>query len=165
VERTIEGFRRDDEGDWIADLDCLHSQHVRHRPPFWDRPWVLTEEGRAERVGTILDCPLCDRAELPEGLTVVRTAGPFDAETIPRGLRSDHRVAARTWGLLRVLEGTVGFVLETSPPIRARLVAGDRQAIPPDVPHRLVVDGHIIVAVDFLTAPSRRPRPDSRSPT
>ncbi len=31
--RTITGFRLDEEGDWVADLACLHSQHMRHNPP------------------------------------------------------------------------------------------------------------------------------------
>jgi hypothetical protein len=67
--RTIEDFHQDDEGDWVAELSCLHTQHVRHRPPFWNRPWVTTEAGRRSRIGAELDCPLCDRAEPPDGDT------------------------------------------------------------------------------------------------
>jgi hypothetical protein len=67
VIRTIEGFHRDDEGHWVAELSCLHRQHVRHQPPFQDRAWTQTEAGRASRVGTDIDCPLCDRADGPEG--------------------------------------------------------------------------------------------------
>ena len=44
--RRIAGFHQDSEGDWVAELDCLHTQHVRHRPPFQERPWILTEAGR-----------------------------------------------------------------------------------------------------------------------
>ncbi|MEW6542533.1 MAG: DUF3565 domain-containing protein [Nitrospirota bacterium] len=62
MKRTIVGFRRDDEGHWVAELDCAHSQHVRHNPPLVERPWVLTDEGRAGRIGTALDCRLCDGA-------------------------------------------------------------------------------------------------------
>ncbi len=61
--RRITGFHQDDTGEWVADLSCLHSQHVRHRPPFQVRPWVLTDAGRRERLGTDIDCPLCDRAD------------------------------------------------------------------------------------------------------
>jgi tellurite methyltransferase len=67
VNRAIDGFHQDEEGDWVAELSCGHGQHVRHRPPFWDREWVTTVQGRAERIGTELDCPLCDRLELPDG--------------------------------------------------------------------------------------------------
>lgn len=148
--RTIDGFHTDDQGDWVADLSCLHGQHVRHRPPFQDRQWVRTETGRAGRVGTAIECPLCDRAELPEGLEVVRTVGPFDAETLPAGLRRDHRVAERTWGRLRVVDGTVRFSMETAPPVSMLLRAGDAQPIPPGIPHALHVEGPVDVEIDFL---------------
>ena len=65
MKRAIAGFHQDDQGDWVAELSCLHNQHVRHRPPFQERPWVVTEAGRAGRIGTELDCPLCDRGEPP----------------------------------------------------------------------------------------------------
>lgn len=58
-ERSIVGFRQDDEQHWIAELECGHSQHVRHTPPWQERPWVLTPEGRAGRLGTSLACQAC----------------------------------------------------------------------------------------------------------
>jgi hypothetical protein len=57
--RRIIGFHSDAEGQWVAELECGHSQHVRHEPPWQVRPWVLTAEGRAGRLGTVLRCPLC----------------------------------------------------------------------------------------------------------
>ncbi|HLF40975.1 MAG TPA: DUF3565 domain-containing protein, partial [Acidimicrobiia bacterium] len=95
--RTITGFHQDEEGDWVAELSCLHNQHVRHRPPFFDRPWAEAESGRAGAVGADIECPLCDRAELPDGLELVRTAGPFDDVTLPAGLRRAHLVADGVW--------------------------------------------------------------------
>ena len=73
VERSITGYHQDEMGDWVAELACGHDQHVRHRPPFQLRAWVLDPDGRLGRLGTPLDCPLCDRCELPEGLRRVRT--------------------------------------------------------------------------------------------
>ncbi|HVW87967.1 MAG TPA: DUF3565 domain-containing protein [Gaiellaceae bacterium] len=61
MERTIVGFHEDDEGFWVAELSCGHNQHVRHRPPFELKPWVLADETRNARIGTERDCPLCDR--------------------------------------------------------------------------------------------------------
>ena len=82
--RRIAGFAQDDAGGWVAELSCLHGQHIRHSPPFQNRPWVLTGAGRQEHVDTDMDCPLCDRAELPGDLEVTRTAGPFDRPTHPK---------------------------------------------------------------------------------
>ena len=63
MQRAIIGFHQDEAGDWVADLACGHRQHVRHRPPWTLRPWVLTPEGRAGRIGVSLDCLLCDPVE------------------------------------------------------------------------------------------------------
>jgi Protein of unknown function (DUF3565)/Cysteine-rich CPXCG len=43
----------------VADLECGHSQHVRHEPPWQVRPWVQSPEGRAAMIGTALECPFC----------------------------------------------------------------------------------------------------------
>ena len=63
--RAIVGFHQDDERHWVADLECGHSQHVRHDPPWQVRPWVVTVEGRRERIGSTLECRLCDEPPLP----------------------------------------------------------------------------------------------------
>jgi hypothetical protein len=152
VIRTIVGFRPDEVGDWVAELSCLHSQHIRHQPPFQPREWVLTPGGRTERIGSEIDCPLCERAELPDGLRVVRTAGPFDATTVPPGLRRTHEVADGTWGVLRIVDGALAIRIATVPPIDRRLGPGDAQPIPPRVPHDLVIDEPVVFAVDFLVA-------------
>ena len=60
MKRAITGFHQDDEGHWVAELACGHGQHVRHRPPFIERPWVLTVAGRRAKIGTQLECKICD---------------------------------------------------------------------------------------------------------
>lgn len=57
--RRIVGFHRDAENHWVAELECGHTQHVRHNPPWQSRPWVETPEGRAAAIGQVLGCPLC----------------------------------------------------------------------------------------------------------
>lgn len=56
----IINFDKDEEGDWRAELDCGHFQHVRHRPPLSTRNWILTEEGGGEKLGAGLECKKCD---------------------------------------------------------------------------------------------------------
>lgn len=73
TQQTIVGFHQDALGDWVAELDCGHHQHVRHRPPWTQRPWVVTAEGRAAARGAALACRLCDQGA-PRSL-----AGPPDA--------------------------------------------------------------------------------------
>ncbi len=60
MDRRIVGFHQDEERHWVAELDCGHDQHVRHDPPWQSRPWVVTPEGRAAALGSVLDCRKCD---------------------------------------------------------------------------------------------------------
>ncbi|HVR98923.1 MAG TPA: DUF3565 domain-containing protein [Thermoanaerobaculia bacterium] len=60
MKRKIIGFHQDDQLHWVADLECGHAQHVRHDPPWMNRPWVLTPEGRERFLGVELDCKKCD---------------------------------------------------------------------------------------------------------
>ena len=60
MKRRITGYDQDEHGDWRAALACGHYQHVRHNPPLVTRAWVLTEAGRASRLGCELNCKRCD---------------------------------------------------------------------------------------------------------
>lgn len=66
MKSRITEFDMDDDGDWRAALECGHFQHVRHNPPLTTRSWVLTEEGRASRIGFELDCKRCDEEDEAE---------------------------------------------------------------------------------------------------
>jgi len=57
--QTIVAFHLDEQEDWVADLSCGHTQHVRHRPPWTLRPWVLNEKGRSQHLGMVLLCRKC----------------------------------------------------------------------------------------------------------
>ena len=137
MERGIVGFELDADGDWVAVLVCGHRQHVRHRPPFQVRPWVLDEAGRAAHLGTSLGCPLCDAGEMPAGLRFAWRTPEWDVRSLPADLRRAHRLASGTWGLLVMRRGRVVFRAATSPPIERVLGPGADQAIPPGVEHEL----------------------------
>lgn len=61
MKQKIIGFHQDEENDWVADLECGHSQHVRHNPPWQSRPWVNTAENRDQSIGRELNCVECDK--------------------------------------------------------------------------------------------------------
>jgi len=149
VIRAIAGFHQEDAGDWVADLSCLHGQHMRHRPPFQDRAWVTDTPMREARIGSSIDCPLCDRPEMPDGLAQLRTAGPWDEVMLPNALQHSHRTGKAVWAIVKVTAGEVRFRMETSPPLEARLVAGTQQVIPPEVPHEVMLVGPMRLVVEF----------------
>ena len=155
VERTITGFHLDEEDDWVAELSCWHNQHVRHRPPFQLRPWVTLAEGRAAKIGAPLDCLLCARAELPEGLEPARTSPEWDQLTVPPGLLRDHRLSVGTWGVIRVLDGRLHFVMAGSPGLDVILDSTTTQAIPPSIRHHVTPLGTVRFSIDFFTGTER----------
>ena len=61
MKQRIVGYHQDEEGHWVAELECGHNQHVRHDPPWQNRPWVTTPEGREKILGRELECKKCDQ--------------------------------------------------------------------------------------------------------
>lgn len=59
--RKIVGYHQDEEQHWVAELECGHNQHVRHDPPWTNRPWVTTQEGRNQVLGQELNCKKCEQ--------------------------------------------------------------------------------------------------------
>jgi tellurite methyltransferase len=162
---SIVGFHRDDEGDWVAELSCLHNQHVRHRPPFSDRAWVLDCGGRRERLDMAIDCPLCERGEVPEGLVILALVvgegrGPSDIGSIPKALCRDHVVPEGNWGVLRILGGSLRLCFpENERDIE--LTTGEARGIPPGVHHHIALTGPVsfeleIRGRDAVVCPPRR---------
>lgn len=146
-------FHRDGQGDWVAQLECGHRQHVRHRPPFQVRPWVQDERGRASRLGLPLGCPLCDRGELPEGLRPLRSM-TWDEDSLPAALCKEHRLGASTWGSLHVLSGRIRFLragaAPTGTPVSSVVEAGASEGIPPGAPHRLEPAGPVRLTLQLF---------------
>jgi len=58
--RPIVAYHQDELQDWVAELSCGHFQHVRHNPPWINRPWVETEAGRSTMLGYLLKCKKCE---------------------------------------------------------------------------------------------------------
>jgi hypothetical protein len=61
MQQPVVGFHLDEAQDWVAELACGHDQHVRHKPPWFSRPWTQTQEGRDAAIGSILECRKCDQ--------------------------------------------------------------------------------------------------------
>jgi hypothetical protein len=60
MKRKIVGYHTDAENHWVAELECGHGQHVRDDPPWRERRWVRTADGRTSRLGLELNCVRCD---------------------------------------------------------------------------------------------------------
>jgi tellurite methyltransferase len=153
--RPITGYHQDEAGDWVAELGCGHAQHVRHRPPFFSRPWVTTPEGRDSMLGTELDCVRCDRLELPEGLLAYKRTAEFDETSTPEGLRKDHSTKAGVWGVIHVVSGHLRYVIDDMLGRELHLDADTPGVVAPEVRHHVELEGPVRFYVEFYR---RRPR-------
>jgi tellurite resistance-related uncharacterized protein len=137
-------------GSWIATLACGHNQHLRHKPPFQNAPWVTTEEGRARQLGTRLPCALCRMPRLPRTLACYKETPVFDRESVPAGLLASHTLRAGTWGQIVVLEGKVDYVIEDASGLAFVLRPGVDGAVAPERPHHVALQAGARFKVRFL---------------
>ena len=79
----------------------------------------------------------------------------FDENTLPAGLRREHRTKAGVWGIIRVLEGRVRYRVLN--PISEMILVLDHPGfVLPDQPHLVEPLGAMQMRVDFY---DRNPRP------
>ncbi len=149
MKRPIVGYHRDAEGDWVAELGCGHGQHVRHAPPFSERPWTQSEEGRSARLGHPLDCARCDRRELPDGWAPHRRTDTFSETTVPKGLLSRHTTKAGVWARIHVLRGRLEYRIHEPFDTVEVIEAGERGTVLPEVEHEVAPVGPTEFFVEF----------------
>ena len=77
-----------------------------------------------------------------------RTTPVFDEDSLPAGLRRDHRTKAGVWGVIRVLEGEVVFT-RLMPRDEQRLSPGRPGLILPEQPHFVTPAGSMRMQVEF----------------
>lgn len=147
--RKITAFRQDEDHHWVADLDCGHAQHTRHDPPFFPRPWVVTEDGRTNHIGTPLDCVRCDRQEIPEDYVAYRRTPTFTSETTPIGLRQHHSTKSGVWGVINVLEGQLRYRIHEPYHCEVVLDQHTKGIVLPEVKHEVEPQENAEFYVEF----------------
>jgi tellurite resistance-related uncharacterized protein len=153
MQRRMTGFHQDHEAHWVAELECGHTQHVRHQPPFTQRPWVLTAEGRAGRMGQTLECVLCERREMPSGFAPYKRTATFTRESVPAALLRRHDTKAGTWAVLHVVLGQLEyFELTETGETRLLLGSGEQVAVPAQREHRVAMSEGAAFFLEFWRA-------------
>ena len=163
MHRNIVGYHSDDAGEWVAELACGHQQHVRHRPPFFVREWVLDAQGRTSHLGQPIECPLCDRAELPSGAQFERTSPRWDARSVPNGLLHSHRIASGTWARIVVHEGMLRYFDHTTSTTGLEIHSGSEKIVPPEVEHRVELLNDSSFSIEFLSISRHAPETQTGS--
>ncbi|MBN8550558.1 MAG: DUF3565 domain-containing protein [Deltaproteobacteria bacterium] len=151
MERKIIGFKLDAAGDWTAMLDCGHPQHTRHRPPFENRAWVMTQDGRDSMLGQVLNCVRCEEFELPADFVKCKVTPEFTESTMPAGLRGQHYTSSGVWGKIVVLEGRLLYCVP-SKNIALELDSSSPGIVVPELPHHVEPQGSVRFMVEFYKA-------------
>jgi tellurite resistance-related uncharacterized protein len=130
--------------DRQLDLAREMASYVCPRPEFTQHPLTTHAATKMldliERAGHFRVAPF---APVPYQRTAV-----FDENTLPAGLRKEHRTKQGVWGVIRVLDGRVRYkVLE--PESEGILKPGHPGLVLPDQPHLVEPLGPMRMQVEF----------------
>ena len=88
---------------------------------------------------------------LPPGAIAYRRTPVFDQDTIPAGLRREHRTRSGVWASIVVLDGKLRF-RSLDPAAEAVLSPGASMTVPPEQPHEVEPDGAVRFYIEFYRA-------------
>jgi len=97
-------------------------------------------------------------AVLPPGLKAYKRTPIFDQDSLPAGLRREHRTKAGVWALIHVLEGQLRYRI-LDPQSEVVLVPGLPGVVSPEQPHEVDPLGQVRLFVEFYAI-----KPDAGSP-
>lgn len=98
---------------------------------------------------------------LPPGLECYSQSPVFTPDTLPEKLKTSHSVKTGTYGLLRVISGTLRFTYETEPSTDVVLNAGEQIVIAPDSAHHVGFEQPGSFQIDFYRSKDHVKRPDN----
>jgi tellurite resistance-related uncharacterized protein len=90
---------------------------------------------------------------LPAGLKAYKRTPVFDQDSLPAGLRREHRTKAGVWGVIHVLEGRLRY-RTLDPPTETVLTPQKPGVVEPEQPHEVEPLGPVRMFVEFHAAPS-----------
>jgi tellurite resistance-related uncharacterized protein len=130
--------------DRQIDLAREMATYISPRPSFTQHP--LTIQAAAQMID-LVDRANQFRASPLSSLPYKRTS-IFDENTLPAGLRKEHRTKSGVWGVIRVLDGRVRYQV-LDPASEAILEPGRPGLILPDEPHLVEPLGAMRMQIEF----------------
>ena len=153
VIRAIVGFHADESGR-VGGRVVLSAQPARASSTTLSPAGVGDDTGRAGGEDRVRDRLSALRSRGVAGGLAHRSHG----RAVRRGTACRKPCAPRIaspaerGACFRLIEGGAGIQIAATPPIDRWLTPGAAQPIPPLVPHHLMIDGAVVLAVDFLVA-------------
>lgn len=130
--------------DRQLDLAREMAGYISPRPGFTQHPLTIHAASQmidlVERAGQFREPP-------PAAAPYKRTS-IFDENSLPEGLRREHRTKPGVWGVIRVLDGRLRYVV-IEPASEVILEPGNPGLVLPDQPHRVEPLGPMRMQVEF----------------
>jgi len=134
--------------DRQRDLAREMASYISPRPGFTHHPLTLQAATQmidlVERSGQF--------QEQPSAPAPYKTTQIFDENSLPAGLRTEHRTKPGVWGVIRVLDGRLRYVV-MQPESEAILEPGHPGLVRPDQPHFVEPLGPVRMQVEFYNRP------------
>lgn len=97
---------------------------------------------------------------LPEGLIAYKRTPTFDQDSLPAGLRREHRTKIGVWALIHVIEGRLRYCI-LDPLSEEVLTPETPGVVRPAQPHEVAPIGPVRLFVEFFSARSVEGAPHS----
>lgn len=98
---------------------------------------------------------------LPEGLAAYKRTPVFDQDSLPAGLRREHRTKAGVWALIHVVEGRLRYRI-LDPLSEQILTPAMPGIVQPEQPHEVDPLGPVRMFVEFYSATGLEGEPHTR---
>lgn len=87
---------------------------------------------------------------MPPGLEHYKTSPKFTATIVPQSLLTAHRTKAEVWGLVRVAQGRLRYVIDADPPHALVVEEGGTAVIEPGALHHVeLLDVETTFLIEF----------------
>lgn len=86
---------------------------------------------------------------LPDTVVLYKTTPEFNQDTLPDGVKNNHKTAAGTWGRIVVHEGSLRYVIESSEREQHILTPGTIGIVEPQCLHHVEIIGSVRFSVEF----------------
>lgn len=89
-------------------------------------------------------------SQLPTDVEQYAQSPVFDNRTIPKAFKAAHSTKPGVWGRLKVLTGSLDFILIGPPEVITTVSAGDQHIFAPQAVHLVSLKPDTSFQIDFL---------------
>lgn len=140
MQRTITNIRIENDQPLVM-LDCLHEIDLS-----------FIDAGNNANIGGVVDCPLCPKLVMPEGLECYKRTGLFDHDSVPKGFLRKHATKSGVWAKIIVTQGRLRYIVDDLGQQCFELDSQTHGVIAPQMKHHVALEASGKFYVEFYRA-------------